>query len=63
MQLSVKVIRRLKAVRPRHDERGATFVEYALLLMLVAMAAFIALGFVGQSLSHSLNSTGNSLFP
>ena len=50
------------ATRPLRTENGATLVEYTLLLVLVVIAAFVAMGFVGGSVSNSLNNSANSLF-
>lgn len=33
-----------------HDEAGVTMIEYALLAALIAMAAAVAVGVMGQSL-------------
>jgi pilus assembly protein Flp/PilA len=51
---------RLRFVR---SEAGASLVEYALLLALVAIACLVALQFVGGSVSNSLNSSGSSIWP
>jgi pilus assembly protein Flp/PilA len=45
----------------RRDEMGASLVEYALLLALIAVVAIVALKFLGGSVSNTLNSVGNSL--
>jgi Flp pilus assembly pilin Flp len=51
------------AVRRRFAQNGASLVEYALLLALIAVAALLALYFLGGSVSNSLNNSGNTLFP
>jgi Flp pilus assembly pilin Flp len=43
-------------------DAGASLVEYTLVLMLVALVAFLALQFVGGSAAHSLNNSGSSMF-
>jgi pilus assembly protein Flp/PilA len=43
------------------DEVGASLVEYALLLALIAVVAIVALTFLGHSVSNTLNSVGSSL--
>lgn len=43
------------------DERGASLVEYALLLALIAVVAITALIFLGHTASNTLNSVGNQL--
>jgi Flp pilus assembly pilin Flp len=45
----------------RRDEVGASLVEYALLLALVAVVAIVALKFLGGTVANTLNSVGNSL--
>jgi Flp pilus assembly pilin Flp len=38
------------------DERGATAIEYALMLALIAMVVFVAVQFLGRSTSNAYNS-------
>jgi pilus assembly protein Flp/PilA len=38
------------------DDRGATAIEYALMLALIAMVVFVAVQFLGQSTSSAFNS-------
>ena len=45
----------------RKDEAGASLVEYALLLALVAVVAIVALQFLGGTVANTLNSVGNSI--
>ena len=45
----------------RRDEVGASLVEYALLLALVAVVAIVALKFLGGTVANTLNSVGSSL--
>ena len=45
----------------RRDEVGASLVEYALLLALVAVVAIVALRFLGGTVANTLNSVGSSL--
>ena len=42
-------------------ERGASLVEYALLLALIAMVCFVAVQYVGTESSSMYEGTGNSL--
>jgi pilus assembly protein Flp/PilA len=42
------------------DERGATAIEYALMLALIAMVVFVAVQFLGQSTSNAFNSVSFS---
>ena len=45
----------------RRDEVGASLVEYALLLALVAVVAIVALQFLGGTVANTLNSVGSSI--
>jgi len=47
--------------RRSRDDTGATLVEYALLLALIAVVAIVALQFLGGSVSNTLNTVGNSI--
>ena len=42
-------------------EDGAALVEYAVLLVLVAIACIVAAAFLGRSISKMFDSTGQSL--
>ena len=43
------------------DDIGASLVEYALLLALIAVVAITALVFLGHSVSNTLNQVANSV--
>ena len=43
------------------DERGASLVEYALLLSLIAIVCLVAIAFLGQSASSRFSSVGSSV--
>ncbi len=45
----------------RADETGASLVEYALLLALIAVVAIGALTFLGHTVSNTLNNVGNTI--
>lgn len=45
-----------------HDEQGASLVEYALLVALIAFAAIVAMSFFGTSVFDSLSRSGSRLF-
>jgi pilus assembly protein Flp/PilA len=47
--------------RTRLDEVGASLVEYALLLALIAVVAIGALIFLGHSVSNTLNNVANNI--
>ena len=44
-----------------NTERGASLVEYALLLALIAVVCIVALNFLGSSASNKLTSVGSSI--
>lgn len=44
-----------------NDERGASLVEYALLLALIAVVAIGALVFLGNTVHNTLNNVGNNI--
>jgi Flp pilus assembly pilin Flp len=44
-----------------HDEDGATMVEYALLIMLIAMVAFAGVALFGTNLGALYNTFGGSI--
>ena len=47
--------------RATRSERGASLVEYALLLALIAMVCIAAVTLLGNSVSTRLSGTGGSL--
>ena len=49
------------ALHPSDDERGASLVEYALLVALIAVVCIIAITFLGQSASSKFNTVGSSI--
>jgi pilus assembly protein Flp/PilA len=56
-----QVVTWLKHVFVRDDEKGASLVEYALLLALIAVVAVAALQFLGHTVSNTLNNVANSI--
>jgi Flp pilus assembly pilin Flp len=46
-----------------HKERGASLVEYALLVGLIAVVCIGALTFFGESTGSLIDSSGQSIFP
>ena len=65
MNIALFVMRMVDPIRRTwsrgKDELGASLVEYALLLALIAVVAIVALGFLGHSVSNTLNNVGSSL--
>ena len=43
------------------SEKGASLVEYALLIVLIAIVCIVALQFLGDRASEQFDSVGNSL--
>ncbi len=43
------------------DDRGASMVEYALLVVLIAIIAIVAIKFAGSQVSSTFDKIGNSL--
>lgn len=52
--------RRIDGERTRH-ERGASLVEYALLVSLIAMVCIAAIAFFGDETNSSFTTTGDSI--
>lgn len=46
----------------RRSQRGASLVEYALLLALIALVCVTAVQFLGSSTTGSLDRSGSSIF-
>ncbi|MGY6500130.1 MAG: Flp family type IVb pilin [Acidimicrobiales bacterium] len=43
------------------DERGASLVEYALLVALIAVVCIVAIGFLGDNASATFQNVGESI--
>ena len=43
------------------DERGASLVEYALLVALIAVVCIVAIAFLGKSASSKFSSVGSAV--
>lgn len=52
---------RLSSVRTPDAQRGASLVEYALLMALIAVVCFAAMQFFGSSLSGRYSGVASSL--
>ena len=57
LQLTIAYLR----ARFGSDERGASLVEYALLVALIAVVCIVAITFLGQSASDKFSSVGSSV--
>jgi Flp pilus assembly pilin Flp len=51
------------AHRDVRDDAGASLVEYALLVALIALVAFLAVTLLGVDLNESIDSSRSQLFP
>jgi pilus assembly protein Flp/PilA len=49
-------------IRPLRNERGASLVEYALLLALIAVVCIVAIAFLGTATSSNFSGDTSSLF-
>ena len=59
--LVLRAIDPIRATWNRRDEVGASLVEYALLLALIAVVALVALHFLGGTVANTLNNVGSSI--
>jgi len=57
----LQVVTWLRQALTRDEERGATLVEYALLLALIAVVAIAALQFLGKTVNTTLNNVANAI--
>jgi pilus assembly protein Flp/PilA len=60
--VATKMITRMRAMWATR-EQGATAVEYALMVALIAIAIIAAVTFLGGAISDSFNSTGDAITP
>jgi pilus assembly protein Flp/PilA len=61
VSIIIRVIDPIRRTWDRKDEIGASLVEYALLLALIAVVALVALHFLGGSVANTLNNVGSSI--
>jgi len=61
MMLSYDFLATWLRARFGDSERGASLVEYALLVALIAWSAFAAVTILGKNASNKFSSTGDSL--
>ena len=59
----LNVVQVLTRGRAHDPERGASLVEYALLVALIAIVCIVAISFVGSSASSTFSAVGNSINP
>lgn len=58
--LTIRGVDSVRNLVKREDD-GASLVEYALLLALIAVVAILALVFLGKSVNNTLNTTANAI--
>lgn len=44
-----------------HKQKGASLVEYSIMLALIAMVAFAAVSFFGQAVNNSLTNSAQKM--
>ena len=52
---------RFRAQFARDDEKGASLVEYALLVALIAVVCIVAIQFLGTNASQTFSNVGSNL--
>jgi pilus assembly protein Flp/PilA len=57
-----RLLRLVLVRRSVRTEHGASLVEYALLVALIALAAIAAVTFLGSTATDSFNTSGSSIF-
>ena len=61
MSISKMFVRKLQTRGLVADERGATAIEYGLIVALIAIAAIVALGAVGDELSTTMSTVSTEM--
>ena len=61
VSIVMQVVDPIRSAWNRRDEVGASLVEYALLLALIAVVALVALHFLGGTVANTLNNVGSSI--
>jgi pilus assembly protein Flp/PilA len=57
-RMTTRMVRRLQVIR---SERGATAIEYALMVMLIALVIIASVTLLGTNLSGFFTSAANSI--
>ena len=63
MTTALTFIEQVAARLRRDDESGASLVEYALLVALIAVVCIVAVTFLGHSASTAFSGAGSTLNP
>ena len=60
VSLVMRVVDPIRDMWNKRDQVGASLVEYALLLALIAVVALVALHFLGGSVDNTLNNVATA---
>ena len=61
VSLVTRMVDPIRNMWNKRDQFGASLVEYALLLALIAVVALVALHFLGGAVNNTLNNIANSV--
>ncbi len=61
MKTNFEFLKTYLQARFADDERGASLVEYALLVALIAVVCIVAVTFIGTSASEKFDSVGSAV--
>ena len=61
VSLVTRMVDPIRNIWTKRDQFGASLVEYALLLALIAVVALVALHFLGGAVNNTLNNVANSV--
>ena len=61
VSLVTRMVDPIRNMWTKRDQFGASLVEYALLLALIAVVALVALHFLGGAVNNTLNNVANDI--
>ncbi len=61
LKLAAQIQSTVASRKAAHDERGATAVEYGLMVGLIAVAIIGAVSFLSKSVKTTFNRSGNAM--
>lgn len=61
VSLVTRMVDPIRNMWNKRDQIGASLVEYALLLALIAVVALVALHFLGGAVNNTLNNVANDI--
>ena len=59
--VTLQTLPKVFAHRVAKDDRGATMVEYALMVALIAVLCIVAVTFLGGSIANRFGAVGNNI--